>query len=83
MSGPFTPPSPRPYDGIDLAGGKRSEENPKKCGVAVNKPPLGVPIGHDEYVRTQARERLREAREFLQAVPRLPDLQCVWLLLLF
>ena len=55
-----------------------------------NKPPpergflaLGIPIGHDEYVRTQARERLREAREFLQAVPRLPDLQCAWLLLLF
>ena len=55
-----------------------------------NKPPpergflaLGLPIGHDEYVRTQARERLREAREFLQAVPRLPDLQCAWLLLLF
>ena len=30
-----------------------------------------------------ATERLREAREFLQAVPRLPDLQCAWLVVLF
>ena len=57
------------------------------CG---DKPPsergflaLGVPIGHEEFVRSCARDRFAEERRLLAQLPLLPDMQCAWLLLLF
>ena len=44
---------------------------------------LGVPIGHQEFIRSCASNRLEEERRLLAQLPQLPDLQCARLLLLF
>ena len=57
------------------------------CG---NRPPqqrgfvaLGTPIGTPEYVRAWGAERLETEDALLRQLPKLPDLQCAWLLLSF
>ena len=42
---------------------------------------LGTPVGHSEYVRAWATTRAHKERYLLEQLPRLPDLQCAWLLL--
>ena len=52
-----------------------------KCaqrGVVV----LGSPVGHPAFVQAWAEDRLRAEQELLDQLPKLPDLQCAWLLLL-
>ena len=44
---------------------------------------LGTPVGHADFVQAWADARLQEERRLLDELPRLPDLQCAWLLLLF
>ena len=44
---------------------------------------LGIPIGHEDFVRAQAEERLQAEAELRRGLAALPDLQCAWLLLLF
>ena len=55
-----------------------------------NQPPaqrgfvaLGVPIGHPEFIACHLQARLAAEAELLEELPRLPDLQAAWLLLLF
>ena len=55
-----------------------------------NQPPaqrgfvaLGVPIGHPEFIACHLQARLAAKAELLEELPRLPDLQAAWLLLLF
>ena len=55
----------------------RGNKPPAERGVVV----LGTPIGHPDFVRQWAEERMSEERRFLQHLPLLPDLQCSWLLL--
>ena len=55
----------------------RGNKPPAERGVIV----LGTPIGHPDFVRQWAEERMSEERRFLQHLPLLPDLQCSWLLL--
>ena len=43
---------------------------------------LGTPLGAEAYVAAQAEVRISEERRLLQWLPKLPDLQCSWLLLL-
>ena len=54
-------------------GNKRSSE----CGLKV----LGTPIGHPHFIASWAEGRMLTERELLNQLPRLPDLQCAWLLL--
>ena len=52
-----------------------------KCaqrGVVV----LGSPVGHPAFVQAWAEDRLRAEQELLDQLPKLPDLQRAWLLLL-
>ena len=59
-----------------LAGG------PPPPGVAeLGTDVWGTPVGHSEYVRAWATTRAHEERHLLEQLPRLPDLQCAWLLL--
>ena len=44
---------------------------------------LGTPIGTPEYVRAWGAERLEAEDTLLRQLPKLPDLQCTWLLLSF
>ena len=44
---------------------------------------LSTPVGHADFVQAWADARLQEERRLLDELPRLPDLQCAWLLLLF
>ena len=44
---------------------------------------LGTPIGTPEYVRAWGAERLEAEDTLLRELPKLPDLQCAWLLLSF
>ena len=44
---------------------------------------LGTPIGTPEYVRAWGAERLEAEDTLLRQLPKLPDLQCAWLLLSF
>ena len=57
----------------------RGDKPPAERGFAG----LGVPIGHQEFIRSCASNRLEEERRLLAQLPQLPDLQCAWLLLLF
>ena len=43
---------------------------------------LGTPVGHPDFVQTWATQRLEEEELLLRQLPKLPDLQCSWLLLL-
>ena len=52
---------------------------PARNGILV----LGVPIGSDEFVDTFGANRLAEERSFLNILPKLPNLQCAWLLFYF
>ena len=54
-------------------GNKRSSER----GLKV----LGTPIGHPHFIVSWAESRMLTERELLNQLPRLPDLQCAWLLL--
>ena len=56
----------------------RGDKPPAERGFA-----LGVPVGHQEFIRWCASNRLEEERRLLAQLPQLPDLQCAWLLLLF
>ena len=62
------------YPGTDMWRGDRPLA---ECGLLV----LGTPVGHSEYVRAWATTRAHEERHLLEQLPRLPDLQCAWLLL--
>ncbi|CAL1156747.1 unnamed protein product [Cladocopium goreaui] len=44
---------------------------------------LGVPIGHPAFIACHLQARLAAEAELLEELPRLPDLQAAWLLLLF
>lgn len=57
------------------AGGAAPELN----GVKV----LGTPLGHREFVRAHADERLEEEQHFLDKLGRVHDPQCAWLLLTY
>ena len=49
-----------------------------KPGVVV----LCTAVGRPDFVQAWSDKRLREERRLLEELPHLPDLQCVWLLLL-
>ena len=55
----------------------RSDKPPAQRGVVV----LGSPVGHPAFVQAWAEERLRTEQQLLDQLPKLPDLQCAWLLL--
>ena len=57
----------------------RGDKPPAQRGIVA----LGVPIGHEEFIRSCASGRLEKERRLLLQLPQLPDLQCAWLLLLF
>eukprot|EP00439_Symbiodinium_sp_Y106_P083243 s600_g23.t1 len=42
---------------------------------------LGTPIGHPHFIASWAESRVRTEQGLLSQLPRLPDLQCAWLLL--
>ena len=42
---------------------------------------LGTPIGHPHFIASWSESRVRTEQELLSQLPRLPDLQCAWLLL--
>ena len=42
---------------------------------------LGTPIGYPYFISPWAESRMRTENELLSELPRLPDLQCAWLLL--
>ena len=44
---------------------------------------LGVPIGHTDFVKAQAANRLDAEADLLRKLMQLPDVQCAWLLLAF
>ena len=44
---------------------------------------LGIPIGHEDFVNRMAEERLEKERTNLEYLPKLEDLQCAWLLLIY
>ena len=44
---------------------------------------LGVPIGHPDFVKAQAANRLDAEADLLRQLVQLPDVQCAWLLLAF
>ena len=68
------PPSEIAELGADVwRGNKRSSER----GVKV----LGTPSGHPHFITSWAESRMLTERELLNQLPRLPDLQCAWLLL--
>ena len=57
----------------------RGDKPDAQRGVVV----LGSPLGHPAFVQAWAEERLRAEQELVDQLPKLPDLQCAWLLLLF
>ena len=57
----------------------RGDRPPQQCGFVA----LGTPINTPEYVRAWGAERLETEDELLRQLPKLPDLQCAWLLLSF
>ena len=68
------PPSGIAELGADVwRGNKPSSER----GLKV----LGTPIGHPHFIASWAEGRVRTGQELLSQLPRLPDLQCAWLLL--
>jgi hypothetical protein len=44
---------------------------------------LGVPVGLPAFIATKAEARMTEERRLLESIPRMPDLQCAWALLLY
>ena len=44
---------------------------------------LGVPVGHDDYVRAQLEEIAQEHMKLLDRIPCVKDMQSAWLLLSF
>ena len=42
---------------------------------------LGTPLGRQDFVRAHAEKRMEEEQQLLDKLPRIPDLQCAWLLL--
>ena len=54
----------------------RGDLCPEQCGVVV----LGTPTGHQDFVQFWAARRLEEEERLLSQLPKLPDLQCSWLL---
>ena len=44
---------------------------------------LGSPLGSDEYVQRQLQQKRDDQDRLLPRIPRMPDLQAAWLLLLF
>ena len=56
----------------------RGDKPDAQRGVVV----LGSPVGHLAFVQGWAEERLRTEQLLLDQLPKLPDLQCAWLLLL-
>ena len=56
----------------------RGDKPDAQRGVVV----LGSPVGHPAFVQAWAEDRLRAEQELLDQLPKLPDLQCAWLLLL-
>ena len=44
---------------------------------------LGTPVGTQEFVLKQARDRIETELEFLRWIKKIPDLQCAWNLLLY
>ena len=56
----------------------RGDKPDAQRGVVV----LGSPVGHPAFVQGWAEERLRAEQLLLDQLPKLPDLQCAWLLLL-
>ena len=56
----------------------RGDKPDAQRGVVV----LGSPVGHPAFVQGWAEERLRTEQLLLDQLPKLPDLQCAWLLLL-
>ncbi|OLP83702.1 hypothetical protein AK812_SmicGene35526 [Symbiodinium microadriaticum] len=56
----------------------RGDLCPEQRGIVV----LGTPIGHQDFVQAWAARRLKEEERLLSQLPKLPDLQCSWLLLL-
>ena len=55
----------------------RGDMRPDQRGVVV----LGTPIGHRDFVQSWAARRLEDEERLLRQLPKLPDLQCSWLLL--
>ena len=43
---------------------------------------LGTPVGSEQFVERVSRERLAKERELWVSIPKKPDLQCAWQLLL-
>ena len=58
---------------------RRGDLPPEQQGLVA----LGVPIGHPDFVASQAEEHLRAEAELLRRLPLLPDLLCAWLLLVY
>ena len=54
----------------------RGDLCPEQRGIVV----LGTPIGHQDFVQAWAARRLEEEEQLLSQLPKLPDLQCSWLL---
>jgi len=57
----------------------RGDQEPENRGLII----LGTPLGTPEFIRSQAQHRVETEESFLHWLPRLPDLQSAWLLLLF
>ena len=55
----------------------RGNKAPSERGLVV----LGTPIGHPHFMASWAESRMRTEQELLSQLPRLPELQCAWLLL--
>ena len=43
---------------------------------------LGTSIGHEQFTWDKLHARVEEERRLWEAIPRVPDLQCAWLILL-
>ena len=41
---------------------------------------LGTPVGHPDFIQAWATRRLEDEEQLLRQLPKLPDLQCPWLL---
>ena len=46
-------------------------------------PILGTPLGHPDHVRAQLQSSSATHDQLIAKVPTLPDLQCVWMVLLY
>ena len=66
--------------GVEALGPEvwRGDEPLHERGLKV----LGAPLGSDEYITALGQQRLREEQVLTDLLPKLPDLQSAWLLLL-